>query len=63
MGSGVTDMNPSVGYNLGLLMISPAQWSRWNVNDGHTAEILVLADFVTVLRELGVLPVLPAAPP
>jgi hypothetical protein len=27
------------------------------------AKILVLADFVTVLRELGVLPVLPAAPP
>src|SRR5215831_18421519 len=31
--------------------------------DGRIAKVLVLADFVTVLRELGVLPVLLAAPP
>jgi len=31
--------------------------------DGQITEILVLADFVTVLRQLGVLPVLPEAPP
>jgi hypothetical protein len=31
--------------------------------DEQITEILVLADFVTVLRQLGVLPVLPEAPP
>jgi len=29
---------------------------KWNVTDGRIAEILILADFVTVLRQLGVLP-------
>jgi hypothetical protein len=37
--------------------------TSYRFTDGRIAEILVLADFVTVLRQLGVLPVLPAAPP
>ena len=36
--------------------------TSYRFTDGRIAEILVLADF-TVLRQLGVLPVLPAAPP
>ena len=37
--------------------------TSYRFTDGRIAEILVLADFVTVLRQLGVLPVLPAASP
>jgi predicted ester cyclase len=37
--------------------------TSYRFTDGRIAEILVLADFITVLRQLGVLPVLPAAPP
>ena len=37
--------------------------TSYRFTDGRIAEILVLADFVTVLRQLDVLPVLPAAPP
>jgi predicted ester cyclase len=37
--------------------------TSYRFTDERIAEILVLADFITVLRQLGVLPVLPAAPP
>jgi steroid delta-isomerase-like uncharacterized protein len=37
--------------------------TSYRFTDGRIAEILVLADFVSVLRQLGVLPVLAAAPP